>query len=403
MLKLALRNIWRHGFRSALTLAAIGLGVAGLILAGGFVEDVYVQLGEATIHSQLGHLQVYSEGYYARGARKPLEFAIRRPADLVQAIRANPKVDDAMLRLDFSGLLNNGRMDLSIIGEGIQPDSEARLGTHLTMLQGRMLSSQDAYGMLIGEGVAKALRLSAGDSAVLVASTADGSLNNLDVTIIGVFRSFSKDYDNRAVRIRLGDAQRLLNAEIANSCVVLLGRTDDTHLVQQQLAQALARFGVEIKAWDELSDFYAKTIKLYERQFGVLQLIVAAMVILSVMNSVSMTTFERAGEFGTMRALGDPNDRIIRLLFLENLLVGLLGASLGFALGSCLGWIISEVGIPMPPPPNAESGYTASIRLVPGVVMVACLVGLTATLVATALPARRVTRLSIADALRRNV
>ena len=127
------------------------------------------------------------------------------------------------------------------------------------------------------------------------------------------------------------------------------------------------------------------------------------MVILSVMNSVSMTTFERAGEFGTMRALGDPNDRIIRLLFLENLLVGLLGASLGFALGSCLGWIISEVGIPMPPPPNAESGYTASIRLVPGVVMVACLVGLTATLVATALPARRVTRLSIADALRRNV
>ena len=52
----ALRNVFRQRARSAGTLAAISLGVAGLILAGGFVQDVFVQLGEAVIHSQSGHI-----------------------------------------------------------------------------------------------------------------------------------------------------------------------------------------------------------------------------------------------------------------------------------------------------------------------------------------------------------
>ena len=48
-----------------LTLAAIALGVASLVLGGGFVDDILLQLREATIHSHLGHLQVYKIGQFA--------------------------------------------------------------------------------------------------------------------------------------------------------------------------------------------------------------------------------------------------------------------------------------------------------------------------------------------------
>lgn len=67
MFKLALRNILRQKSRTAMTLAAIIFGVAGLILSGGFVADVLTQLGEATIHSQLGHVQVFRKGFYEQG------------------------------------------------------------------------------------------------------------------------------------------------------------------------------------------------------------------------------------------------------------------------------------------------------------------------------------------------
>ncbi|NUQ01866.1 MAG: ABC transporter permease, partial [Armatimonadetes bacterium] len=49
LFKLALRNIFRQRIRSVVTLVAIVFGVTGLILSGGFVKDIFVQLGEAII------------------------------------------------------------------------------------------------------------------------------------------------------------------------------------------------------------------------------------------------------------------------------------------------------------------------------------------------------------------
>jgi putative ABC transport system permease protein len=403
MLRLALRNVTRQRMRTALTLAAIVLGVAGLIMAGGFVEDVYVQLGEFTIHSQLGHLQIYRKGYYVQGSRKPFEFGLERPDDLIRQLGANPAVQDAMLRLNFTGLLNNGHADLAIVGEGIEPDKEARLGSYLTLLQGRPLTAHDKYGMLVGDGVAKALSLAPGSRTTVVTSTKEGGLNSVDFEVVGVFRSFSKDYDNRAVRIPLAAAQDLVGADIANAAVVRLDTTLHTDQVKGELERSLVGRDLEIMSWHELSDFYEKTIALYKRQFGFLQLITLVMVIMSVMNSVSMTTFERVGEFGTMRALGDRSGTIFRLVLLENAVIGLVGATLGVALGLLLAVVLSRIGIPMPPPPNAESGYTAQIRIVPWTIAIAFAVGLTAAVAGAILPARRIARVPVVDALRQNV
>ena len=54
-------------------LAALIFGVVGLIMAAGWVNDIFVQLGEALIHSQSGHMQVYKEGYYERRFAQPRE------------------------------------------------------------------------------------------------------------------------------------------------------------------------------------------------------------------------------------------------------------------------------------------------------------------------------------------
>lgn len=403
MLKLALRNVLRYRGRTSLTLAAIVLGVAGLMLAGGFVEDVYIQLGEATIRSQLGHLQVYRAGYYEHGSRKPYEYVLPRPAEIVRDVRARPGVQDVMLRLNFPGLLNNGRADLAIAGEGVEPEKEARLGSFITMLSGKPLGAGDPFGILLGEGVARSLKLAPGDHVTIVTNTAGGALNTLEFNVAGTFRSFSKDYDNRTVRIPLAAARELLAADIANSAVVLLANTRDTDRARADLERTLAGREVEIKPWYELSDFYGKTIELYKRQFGVLQLITLVMVILSVMNSVNMTTFERAGEFGTMRALGDRRATIFRLVVTENAILGLAGSVLGIAVGALLAMAISAVGIPMPPPPNAESGYTALVRITPATVAMAFSVGFLATLLAALWPARRIAAMPVMLALRQNV
>jgi putative ABC transport system permease protein len=236
-----------------------------------------------------------------------------------------------------------------------------------------------------------------------VLNTADGAMNTLEFEVVGVFRTFSKDYDARAVKIALPAAQELLDTQGVNLLVAALKRTGDTRRVEQILAAALGTEGLEVKRWDELNDFYAKTVDLYDRQFGVLQLIILAMVLLSVTNTVNMTVFERIGEFGTMRALGNRGGDVLTLILTESALLGLIGAAVGTALGILLAWGISAIGIPMPPPPNADIGYTAQIRIVPAVIAGAFALGVLATVLAAILPALRAARTEVVEALRQNV
>lgn len=409
LLRLGARNMWRSRMRTLITLAAIIFGVCGLILAGGFVRDIFIQLGEALIHSQSGHVQIGREAVFGAGSRSPERFLLEQPAALHERLRAEPEVKQVMARISFSALLNNGNTDYAILAEGVEADQENALGTHLRVIAGRMLESRDRYGAMLGEGVAQALQLGPGDRGTLLVSTLDGAMNTLDIDIVGVFRSFSKDFDARAVRIALPDAQQLLDTEGVGTLVLELHRTADTASVVERLRNELAQAPenaegaaadrLAVRDWQQLNDFYEKTVDLYRQQFGFLKTMVLLMVCLSVINTVNMSLLERTWEFGTMRALGNRSRQVNGLIFIESLCLGSLGATLGVLLGLGLAVLISGIGIPMPPPPNAEQGYDAFVRIVPGVAVEAWLIGLGATLLASIYPAWRVSRLDIIDAL----
>jgi putative ABC transport system permease protein len=234
-------------------------------------------------------------------------------------------------------------------------------------------------------------------------TTTDGALNSLEFEVIGVFRTFARDYDNRAVRIPLSVGQDLVGTAGVHSLVLSLDDTRDTDVVASILGLQLPSREFEVKTWYELADFYSKTVDLYRIQFGILQLIVLLMMLLSVANSVNMAVFERVGEFGTLMALGDTKSDIFWQIIKENALLGFVGASLGVVVGVVFSLVISGVGIEMPPPPNSDIGYTAYIRLVPVVILKAFATGVVATVMAALLPGYRVSRLPVAEALMKNV
>jgi putative ABC transport system permease protein len=403
MIRIALRNLARHRFRTGITLGAIVFGVSGIILSGGFVHDTLDQLAEASIHSQTGHLQVARSGYFAFGSAAPEKYRIDHPDFVNNVVHSLPEVADVMSRIRFSGLLNNGRTDWPINGEGIEPSKEAALGTYLKLTAGRALDDRDKFGIMLGQGVANALRLGPGDHATVLVNTTEGALNTMEFDVVGVFETFSRDFDARAIRIPLAAARELLNTTGATVIVASLHRTADTELAVSALKARLGPQSYDVRSWIELNDFYEKTVKLYTQQFGVLQVITLLMVLLSVANSVNMSAFERVGEFGTMRALGNRAAHVFWLIVVEGALLGLIAAGIGAAFGISLALVISAIGIPMPPPPNANTGYFASVRIVPFVVSMAVIVGFASATVAALLPAFRVSRMPVADALRANV
>ncbi len=400
MFALALRNIFRNKARTSLTLTVIGTGVAGLILCGGFVDDALLQLREATIHGQLGHLQVYRLGFYHNGSRSPDKYTIDRPAEILDAARKIPEVQEGMSRLNFSGVINNGRADFAIVGEGVEPAKERKLGSLLEVIDGKNLDDRETNGVFIGEGVAASMKLKVGDRATLLVHTLDGALNSGEFIVTGIFRSFSKDYDSRAVRIALPAAQELLGTSAINAVVLLLKNTESTDAVATTLLGQLDKTRYEIRSWRQLADFYDGTARLYQRQFVVLEVIILLAVLLSVVNAVNMNVFERTGEFGTLMALGTHGSAVFRLVLQENVLLALIGSGAGALIGVMLAGGISAIGIPMPPPPNSNAGYTAQIQINAATVVTAFAVGFVATVCAAWLPARRVARMPVVEALR---
>lgn len=396
----ALRNVFRQRARAVANLLAIGLGVAGLIVVGGFVQDIFVQLGEAIIHGQTGHVQVTKQGFQHGGLRSPDKYLIENPEKIRAQLMEIPGTTSVLSRINFTGTLNNGKRDLGVIGEGIEADLESALtGIYVRYISGRPLSDKDKFGMVIGQGVAKSLNLVPGDRIALVVSLSEGAINTLDFEVVGVFQTFSKDFDARAVRITLPAARELMATDAVHKLVMVLDQTSASAIAAEE-AKVRVGGAYEVTLWHDLSDFYSKTIDLYDRQFGVLRLIILMMVLLSVANTINMTLFERTREFGTVMAIGGRPSSIFFQIMTEGLLVGACGAILGMFLGVLAAWAISAIGIPMPPPPNANLGYTAYIRVDLQSVLLAGLIGWSATVLASILPARRASQLSIVDALR---
>jgi putative ABC transport system permease protein len=397
---LALRDVVRQRTRSILTMAAVALGVAGVVVAGGFVEDILHQLRESTIHSQIGHLQIHARGFSEQGEYRPLDYVIDDAPMTEAMLRSVPGVEVVTPRLQFSGLLSNASGDLPVIGEGVEIGGETSLGGAITILEGRALSAGDVGGALVGEGLAKALRLKVGDAVNIVVSAKEGAMNVLDFNVVGIFRTPSKDYDERAVRVPLKAAQDLATTSGVTALVLLLADTDMTSHVQTELERMLAPRRLEVKSWREIADFYNSTDAFYRRQFTVLQIMILVMVLLSVSNTVTMALHERTAEFATMRALGRKSGHVARIAVLETGLIGAIGAIAGIGLGAGFALLVSALQIRMPPPPNSEAAFIAGVRLVPTLIASAFALGTIGAMAASVLPARRIGKMPLAEALR---
>ena len=86
---------------------------------------------------------------------------------------------------------------------------------------------------------------------------------------------------------------------------------------------------------------------------------------------------------------------------LETALLGAIGAALSIGVSAALAALISMIGMPTPPPPNAESGFTAAIQIVPTVLQAAFALGMLASIGDALLPARHLARIPVVEALRR--
>ncbi len=397
---LAFRNVVRQRRRSAIAIGAVAFGITALILASGFIEWIFMDFRESTIQSQLGHLQIVKPGYHDAGKADPYAYLLPEAVPELEAPNEPRKIKTVAPRLSFSGLISHGDATLSFIGDGVSPAEESMFRKGVQVSSGTNLSADEPLAIIMGEGLARNLGVKVGDKVVLLANTATGGTNAVEVSVRGLFSTVTKAYDDAALRVPIGTARTLLRTKGSHVWIVLLNETSDTDRMLEKLRGKLPPDKFEVVPWHKLADLYNKTATLFTKQIQGIRLIIGLIILLSISNTMTMSVMERISEIGTCMALGVKRIGILRLFVSEGLLLGLFGGMLGLLTGSGVAAMISAIGIPMPPPPGMSHGYTGAILVTPRIALDAFVLAVGTTLVASLYPAWTASRKQIVDALR---
>ena len=86
-------------------MAAVGFGVAALILTGAFIEWIFWATREGTIQAGLGHIHVARQGFQEHGAADLGRYLLPADSPVLQALRDTPGVKTVAPRRSLSGLV----------------------------------------------------------------------------------------------------------------------------------------------------------------------------------------------------------------------------------------------------------------------------------------------------------
>jgi len=333
LLKLAWRNIWRNERRTVISVLALALGVTAIVSLYSVRELAYAEMIRGVTRGLVGNVQVHGRGYQdspdmTTVVRDPLAVEARLEGALPGA-RAERRVIGA-------GLASAGDVSTAVVVMGIEPGAGSEAA--LTLQKGRMLVASPAHAVLVGTALANELGLVPGGDVVLVGQAADGSLANDRFTVAGVADTGSSEANAGTVFLPLADAQSFFALGQCVHQVVVRLPTDGEDLSQpvSLLRGALDLSALEVLPWTEILPELKTAMDDKRKNQGLISLIVFLIVALGILNTMTMSTFERTREFGVLASLGTRRGRILSMVVLEALLQGLIGFGAGLALAWAL-------------------------------------------------------------------
>jgi ABC-type lipoprotein release transport system permease subunit len=341
LFKMAIRDLGRNRRRSFFSSLALGMGLALLILMASVIEGEIRGAMETSINLQSGHMQVRAATFEEGKNSLAWEDLIENPDRLVGQIAALPPVMAVTPRLLASGILSVDEQSIGVGIIGIDPASEANQPFRDGLISGDFFSADDREGILIGRPLAEKIELGAGDSVRLLVNTSDGSVDEQNFTIRGVYSTGTPGYDKSNIFMPLQKAQAITRTENhATTLFVLLKNREDTDAV----SSALKTNQYQVRTWLQANEILIQTEEFSRLYMSFLYIIILAITATVIVNTLVMAVFERTREIGILAAMGMKGPRIMAMFFAESTLLAFGGIFLGLILGGLLALYAGTVG-----------------------------------------------------------
>ena len=336
----AWRNLWRNKRRTGITVTAVVLTTAILVVTFALMDGMMVHLLDAATNMVEGEAKIHADGYRAdRSFFKSIE----NPEAIMD--RAREAGIEAAPRSYGYGLVSVGTKSAGAIFWGIDPAVERKafdLFKHIRT--GNFLGESPAKGIVLGQKLARSLHASVDTEIIVVIQAGDGSLGNDLFRVTGILKSAGDDIDRGAAILHQKDFEELF---VSGGRIHEIALNSRGGMSLEKLVETMtpADLNVKLSTWRDLLPILAEMMDLFGVAIGIFGSIFFLAAGLGVMNTMLMATYERMREFGIMKALGTTPWRIMGNMAAEALLLGLVATALGLVIGLPIAYVCQEVGI----------------------------------------------------------
>lgn len=341
LIKIAVRNLFRYKRRTILTSSLIAFGVVLVIVFGGLAISFKTQMVGIITNTSLGDLQVHKKGYVESIDNLPLNISLSDSeyADVESVLKAMPEIAAYSPRIKFGAMISNYVQTSNIRLTAIYPELEnntlpdliKRIKTDIPDKKNFLKQGE----ILVPENLMKGLSLKVGDDIVLIATNKDGSVNGIPVRIAAMMENVLGPSGKDGF-IHIDDAMTLLRMEKPEiiEVAIKLKQFDQLGKVTENLKKSLNNQPTqkEVHTWEQLSPF-ASIARIVDLLILVVKFILISIVLVSVLNIMTMSVYERISEIGTIAAIGTRPSRILTMFLMEGFTMGLLSNIVGILVG----------------------------------------------------------------------
>lgn len=406
-LKLAWRNVFRNRRRTFLTGLIIGVGLAAMIFTDAWIMGMKENMIDSATSSFLGEAQIHREGY--RESQEN-ELTVQERGAITAMLEKDPEVKGFTERVMSFGTISSPSDIGSIVVYGIDPEREKQLSKiDESMISGSYLQADSTGrdGVMIGADLAEELEVSVGDRVVLtVARAGSGELSQDLFRVSGIFRMYIEQLDSSVVLIPLASAQRIIGVDgQVHEIAVQFRDIQYARRSGGEFSTKYSLFGNTAETWQTLVPEIKYILDMTDASIGITVVIVFAMIVFGIVNTMFMSLYERGFEFGVLRAVGTRPATMRNLIVIEAGVLALYSIGLGAILGAALTALGSVFGMDLTGVELAGATFTGKIYTVfhlrqyllhPALVFVF-------TVLVSLYPARFASRMSITKALQRTL
>jgi ABC-type lipoprotein release transport system permease subunit len=400
---LAWRNLWRRPQRTILSLLSIAIVAALLVFVLSFQIGVYNTMKESTLHIFDGYAQIQPIGYIDDPG---IDRSIPHPAQLAKEATAIDGVTTAAPRVNGFAILANEQRSFGAAVIGVDPASEAKISSiAATIDEGRYLAPSDRDTAILGDILARNLKLSVGEKVTLLGQARDGSVAADVLRVVGIYHSGVPELDRTILEMPLARAQDTFAMTDRANTIALGGPSlADVDAALPQLDAIGRQNGLSVLDWTAMEPALSAMIALKYATSMLFYLSLVVVVAFIILNTLLMSVLERTREFGTLLAVGMRPRQIGQMVWLEMLALALLGCAIGLAAGAATTLWFEHTGIVYPGLGKLLAQFGLPPRLYPSFTLLSASLGPAAILLSISLsglvPYLRVTHLTPALAMR---